>query len=185
MQTAAASFSDRFSDTLDGMRASIALEGTRTGLAGAMLAAILGLLDAMLALLREFKAGTLVAAAPNAASGEATGDCEPAGASGCGHGSGEAANLDYEAVRVRGRRLHPGARSGSGWRCPHPDPPPLRGRGRSSPTPTRPSASRRGSYGASGRSSGHAIFGQGVRYGIALKNLHSPQMVWYVLVVPY
>jgi hypothetical protein len=46
------------------MRESIAAEAARKGLAGALAAAILGFLDAILALLAEFRAGALPAPAP-------------------------------------------------------------------------------------------------------------------------
>jgi hypothetical protein len=55
---------DRCTSTLDGIRASIAAEGMRKGPAGALAKAILRLLETLMALLAEFKAGTLSAPAP-------------------------------------------------------------------------------------------------------------------------
>ena len=52
-------------NTLEEMRAAIAAEGARKGLAGAVTAAILRLLEVLVALLAEFRAGTLVAAVPD------------------------------------------------------------------------------------------------------------------------
>lgn len=57
---------DRFAITLGEMRAAMAAEGPTKGLARALQEAILGLLECILALLLEFKAGRL-AAAPAAA----------------------------------------------------------------------------------------------------------------------
>jgi hypothetical protein len=62
MTTPAPSLADRFANTLGEMRAAAAAEGTRKGPAGALLAAILSLLEAILALLVQFQAGTLAAA---------------------------------------------------------------------------------------------------------------------------
>jgi hypothetical protein len=65
MTTTAPFLTDRLTITLDGMRAAMAAEGARKGLAGALLAAILGFLDTLVALLAEFLAGTLAALAPS------------------------------------------------------------------------------------------------------------------------
>lgn len=91
MTGTAPSPADRFSSTLEGMRAAIAAEGTRNGLTGRLLAAILGLLDTLMALLADLRASRLAAAAsgPNApraagaacaASADATAAWEPAAA---------------------------------------------------------------------------------------------------------
>jgi hypothetical protein len=52
----------RLAISLEEMRAQMAAEGMRKGLAGALQAAILGLLECLLALLADFKAGRLTAA---------------------------------------------------------------------------------------------------------------------------
>lgn len=52
----------RLTISLEEMRARLAAEGTRKGLAGALQAAILGLLECLLALLADFKAGRLTVA---------------------------------------------------------------------------------------------------------------------------
>ena len=61
------SLADRFASTLEVMRASVAAEGTRKTPAGVLQAAILSLLECLLALLREFEAGRLAASEPGAA----------------------------------------------------------------------------------------------------------------------
>jgi hypothetical protein len=61
MTTATPSLTDRFASPLEGMRASVAAEGRRRGPAAALAAAILSFFECLLALLREFEAGTLVA----------------------------------------------------------------------------------------------------------------------------
>ena len=61
---AANNLADRFAITLEGMRAAMALEGVRKTPAGVLQAAILRLLEAILALLVQFEAGTLAAAVP-------------------------------------------------------------------------------------------------------------------------
>ena len=68
MTNAAAAPSTDLKDTLEEMRASVA---ARKGLAGAMEKAILGLLELLLALLADFRAGKLTPPAP--ASGDADG----------------------------------------------------------------------------------------------------------------
>ena len=67
-------------NTLEEMRASVAAECARKGLKGALQEAILGFLTMLIALLEEFRAGRLAAAAPTA--GEA-----PGGAGACGAGA--------------------------------------------------------------------------------------------------
>jgi hypothetical protein len=64
MTTATPSLADHLTISMAEVRASIAAEGTRKGLKTALLAAILGFLEMLAALLAEFRAGTLVAAAP-------------------------------------------------------------------------------------------------------------------------
>jgi hypothetical protein len=68
---------DRLSIPLDGMRKALAVEATRKGPAGALAVAILSLLDAILALLMEFKAGTLAAANLRLARADQAADHEP------------------------------------------------------------------------------------------------------------
>jgi hypothetical protein len=63
MTTATPSPTDDLTSTLEGMRAAMAADGTRKGIKGALVAAILRLLEALVALLAEFRAGTLSAAA--------------------------------------------------------------------------------------------------------------------------
>jgi hypothetical protein len=90
MTTATPSLADRFASTLDGMRAAMPAEGTRKGPAAALQAAILRLLEAILALLVQFEAGTLTALparrAANAAPGAqgAAAGIHAAGARGAG-----------------------------------------------------------------------------------------------------
>jgi hypothetical protein len=62
MTTAAPSPTGRLTNTLEEMRVVMAAEGTRKGLAGTLQAAILSLLELLVALLAEFRAGTLAAA---------------------------------------------------------------------------------------------------------------------------
>jgi hypothetical protein len=59
---------DHLKNALEEMRASVAAEGMRKGLAGALQAAILSFLELLLALLAEFRAGRLAGAAPSFAS---------------------------------------------------------------------------------------------------------------------
>jgi hypothetical protein len=59
MTNATPSLADRCTIALDGMREEMAAQGVRKGPAGALLKAILRLLEAFVALLAEFKAGTL------------------------------------------------------------------------------------------------------------------------------
>jgi hypothetical protein len=59
MTIAAPSLADRFTISLKEMREEMAAQSTRKGPAGALLAAILSLLEALVVLLAEFKAGTL------------------------------------------------------------------------------------------------------------------------------
>ena len=60
----APSLADRCTVTLEGMRAEMAAQGTRKGPAQVLARAVLRLLEALVALLAEFKAGTLGAATP-------------------------------------------------------------------------------------------------------------------------
>jgi hypothetical protein len=53
------SLAERLSIPLDGMRATMAAQGPRKGPAAALQRAILRLLEALMALLAEFKAGTI------------------------------------------------------------------------------------------------------------------------------
>jgi hypothetical protein len=66
--TAPPSPTGRLSNTLEEMRASVAAEGVRKGLAGALQAAILSFLEALMALLAEFRAGRLAGTSPSFAS---------------------------------------------------------------------------------------------------------------------
>jgi hypothetical protein len=61
--TASQTPADRFALTFEEMRATMAAEGPRKGLAGALQAAILRLLNTILALLAELRTGTLAAPA--------------------------------------------------------------------------------------------------------------------------
>jgi len=75
--TAAPHPTDRLTNTLEEMRASVAAEGTRKGLAGALQAAIRSFLDALVALLAEFKAGRLGAVEDRHSAGGAATAREP------------------------------------------------------------------------------------------------------------
>jgi hypothetical protein len=66
-ETAVPSLADRFAITFEGMREAMAADAARKGPTGALLRAILSLLERIVALLAEFRAGTLVAAAPRRA----------------------------------------------------------------------------------------------------------------------
>jgi hypothetical protein len=59
--TAANTLADRFANTLEGVRATMAAEGPGKGLARALQEAILGLLECLLAPIVQFQAGKLVA----------------------------------------------------------------------------------------------------------------------------
>jgi hypothetical protein len=61
MSDPAASPTTDLKDTLEEMRASVAARGARKGLAGAIEKAILGLLEMLMALLADFRAGRLAA----------------------------------------------------------------------------------------------------------------------------
>jgi hypothetical protein len=74
--TASHNPADRFAITFEEMRETMAAEGTRKGLAGALQAAILRLLNALVALLAALRDGKLAAAAP--ASATCAASAEPA-----------------------------------------------------------------------------------------------------------
>ncbi len=85
-----------FSDTLEGIRAAIVAEGARKGLTGKVQAAILGILETLLVLFADFRAGRLAAVAPEAASTPCAGarefrggDTEAAGGQGGADHGGE------------------------------------------------------------------------------------------------
>jgi hypothetical protein len=90
MTDATPSPTDRLTNTLDEMRVSMAAEGTRKGLAGALQAAILRLLNALVALLAEFKAGTLGAVEDGHSAGEAATVREPSATALCAADAGGA-----------------------------------------------------------------------------------------------
>src|SRR5215472_6613296 len=65
MSDPAASPTTDLKDTLEEMRASVAARGARKGLTGAIEKAILGLLEVLMALLADFRAGRLAPLAPS------------------------------------------------------------------------------------------------------------------------
>jgi hypothetical protein len=69
MSNAAASTHPDLKDTLEEMRASVAARGARKGLRGAIQEAVLGLLEVLLALLADFRAGKLAPVAEGAEGG--------------------------------------------------------------------------------------------------------------------
>ena len=113
-ETAAPFPADRFATAFDGMREAVAAEGTRKGLAGALQAAILRLLEAILALLVELRAGTLAAVAVSEA---APGAAEPRSA--CADRAGDREPRRPLAPSPDGRSGDGGADSGGppGARC--------------------------------------------------------------------
>jgi hypothetical protein len=127
MTTAAPSPTGHLDISLGEMRAALVAEGTRKGLSGAVAAALLSLLDLILALLADFRAGRLAAAAPQGVAAGAPCAADPsarpspaAQERGRGGGCGGSA-----------RRLHPA------WPVTRPKPP-LCGRGGSTLIPARP-----------------------------------------------
>ena len=145
MTDAAPSPTDRFSSTLEGMRAAIAAEGTSNGLTGKLLAAILGLLDTLMALLADLRAGRLAAPGPGAA---------------CAASTACAASAEP--------RLSPARRTSPSPRCGE-------GRGEvNAPAPSlpfAPSPAKRGRAGvaAAGASNSSSTAGQPVRSGLESK----------------
>jgi hypothetical protein len=108
-QTAPPSLADRFAIPLDGMRAAMAAEGKRKGPAGLLQAAILRLLERLVALLAELCAGTLAAAGQDHAT--------PAAGPACAT-SAEPAAAELSPTRQTHARHHAGADRGgaaAGW----------------------------------------------------------------------
>lgn len=87
MTTDTPSLADRFERALDEVRATTAARGAAKGPAGALLVAILRLLEGIVALLAQLQAGTLAAVAPNRrlVSG-APAECAGSGAANAGSG---------------------------------------------------------------------------------------------------
>jgi hypothetical protein len=110
----APSLADHRTITLEGMRAEMAAQGARKGPAGVLAKAILRLLEALVALLAEFKAGRLAGAAPG--------------------GAGSATAPDYAAAPVDGARL-PAPRSD--WSASWPNPTADAGEGEEPPNQPR------------------------------------------------
>ncbi len=90
MTTAPSSPTESFSDTLERVLASIAMEGTRKGQAGALAMAILHFLETLVALLADFKAGRFVAVAPS----DSTASASCAQSTACGEGAGAATDCE-------------------------------------------------------------------------------------------
>jgi hypothetical protein len=95
--TASHALPDRFAISFEEIRAKMAAEGKKKGLAGALQAAILRLLNAIVALLADLRAGRLAAAAPASA---ANAPCaEPAAEGLCGTAAANGERYrDYRAA---------------------------------------------------------------------------------------
>lgn len=175
MTETAPSPADRFTVALDGMRETIALEGTKKGLAGGLLAAILRLLDELLALLMQFKAGTLVAAAAELRAAPGT------DAAGAEAATEPRAPRTPAAAPARQSRDDGAERDVAAGETPAPAALPDAG-AKAPPTPVLPrngaasllaaslkSHAPRGFLPPSGPSAVHAASGQDVRFGVDSK----------------
>ena len=107
MTTAPSSPTESFSDTLEGVRASIAMEGTRKGPAGALAWAILHFPEMLVALLADFKAGRLVVVVQGERAARSAGPVYGAGVPNPHHGP---------ADQVRGQACPRGGREICGRR---------------------------------------------------------------------
>jgi hypothetical protein len=115
---------DRFANSLEELRAAMAAEGTRKGLAGAIHAAILGFLNMLIALLADLRAGRLAALAPGATCAASPARAaSPAGAASPARAASPSSSVSAPVAAVEDAALAgPGRGAEDTGPCGHPSP---------------------------------------------------------------